>query len=137
MDDTFMMCRRECLADLLADFHRTLDWNNLLVLNHLSQVSSLDEGHRDELHSSAFAEIVNAEDVLVRDAAGEKEFLLKALQDFRIRHELWPNDLERNHTIELQIVCLVDAAHTSFAQLAFHAIAWAEIRRWRRNATRR
>src|SRR5690242_3356099 len=133
MDNAFVVGRSQCLADLFADLYSPFNRKNLLILNHFRQIASLDEGHRDELHSSAFAKIVDTQHVLMRDATGQQKLLLESLQDLRVRHQVSTDDFEGDHAIKLQVIGLVDAAHAPFAQFAFETIAWTEIRTRRRS----
>src|SRR6185312_16628483 len=127
MHNAFVVRSGQRLANLFSDLYSTRDRQNLLLLHDFRQVAPLDEGHGDELHPSAFAEIVDTQDMLVRDAAGQQKFLLESLQDLRVRHQVPTDDFEGDHAIELKVVSLVDAAHPSFAELAFYAIARTEI----------
>ena len=76
------------------------------------------------------AEIVNAEDVLVRDLPREEELLLEAPFEVRAagdrREDLRSNHLERDRDAELLVLRLVDRAHAADAQQALDAVAAGE-----------
>ena len=46
------------------------------------EVGAVDVRHRDVLDAVDLAEVVNADDVLVRDLAGQQQFALEAALDF-------------------------------------------------------
>src|SRR5215469_12185685 len=112
------------LANLFANVECLFQRKYVFRLYDLSKAASLNEGHGDELHSSPFAQVVDAQDMLVGNAAGKQQFLLESLHNVRICHQFGTNDLERHHTIQLKIVGLVNAPHSTFPEFAFNAIAW-------------
>ena len=92
------------------------------------QILAVHEGHRDELETLDLAQIVDAEDVLVRDLRPEEQLLLEPLDGGRIGHEPGANDLDRDHPVELAVVGLVDAAHAAFAEQGLDVVAGAQLR---------
>ena len=52
------------------------------------QVSALNQGHGDVLNAIAIAEVMYAEDVLMRDLAGQQNLLLETLHVLRIAGEV-------------------------------------------------
>ena len=91
------------------------------------QVRPLDERHRDVLDAVGLTQIVNAEDVLVRDLPREQQLLLEAPlevdADAGIRQHLGPDHLERDRDAELLVLRLVDRAHAADAQQPLDAVA--------------
>ena len=49
-----------------------------------TQVLTLNKLHGDELHAVGFAQVVNANDILVRDLRRQEELLLESRQNRRI-----------------------------------------------------
>jgi hypothetical protein len=50
----------------------TLERHPAFFAHHLREVASIHVSHRNELHGVVFAEIVNAQDVGMRNAAGQQ-----------------------------------------------------------------
>ena len=59
--------RFESPADLLHDVDGLFGWQFSALMDEGAQVVALDELHGDELHAVGFAEVVDADDVAVRD----------------------------------------------------------------------
>ena len=94
------------------------------------QLLALDERHGDELDAVDLAELVNADDVLVRDLARQQELLLEAALEHRgrrgVRGHFRPDHLERDDDAELGVPRLVDGPHAADAEQADDVIAGAE-----------
>ena len=94
------------------------------------EIGALDVRHRDVLDAVDLAEVVNADDVLVRDLAREQQLALEAALDFRgrrrIRHHLGPNHLDRDRDAELRVPRLIDRAHAADAEQPDDVIARAK-----------
>ena len=96
---------------------------------HRRQVVALDVRHRDVLDAVDLAEVVNADDVLVRDLAGEQQLVLEALFRRRQRDAAPPvraNHLQRDRDAQLRVPGLVDRAHAADAEDPDDVIARAE-----------
>ena len=91
-----------------------------------AQVLTFDELHGDELHAFGFAQVVNANDVLVRDLARQDQFLLEARENSRIAGKVGPNYLQSDRAIDFEIVRFVDRAHAAHAQQCLDFVAAAE-----------
>ena len=94
------------------------------------EVGALDVRHRDVLDAVDLAEVVNADDVLVRDLAREQQLALEAALDFRrgrrIRHHLRTDDLDRDGDAEFGVPRLVDRTHAADAEQSDDVIAGPE-----------
>jgi hypothetical protein len=80
-----------------------------------------------EMKRTDGAHIVNAENVLVRDPAGENKFLLEAFQRVALADGAFADHFDGNRAIEIFVVGLIHAAHAALAQKAFDAIARPEV----------
>ena len=94
--------RIQSLAYLLNDLHRFLWSKFLLLADEGSQILTLDELHRDELHARGFTEVVNADHVAVRDLVSEQQLLLKTGQDCRVRSQFRPDDFQRDEPSQVR-----------------------------------
>jgi len=78
-----------------------------LAREDAGQVGALDVRHRDVLDAVDLAEVVDADDVPVRDLPGEQQFPLEPLLDLlggrRIRHRLRADDLDRDRDFQLLV----------------------------------
>ena len=90
------------------------------------QIHPLDIRHRDVLDAVDLAEVVNADDVLVRHLPSEQKFLLESSLQLSARAvfgvHLRSDDLERDGHAQLGIPSLIDGAHSSDPQEADYVI---------------
>ena len=126
VDHAFVMCRFECGAQLAREFEGAVEGQASFLVDQAGEIAAFDEGHGDELDAANVAEIVDAQDVLLRDLAGEQELLFEALHGLRIRGQLRADQFQRDGAAELGVVGLVDRAHSAFAEQRFDAVASAE-----------
>ena len=106
----------ERIAELAGEFETTVEWKRMFFLENGVKIPAVHEGHGDEFHAVGLAQVVNAQDILVRDSAGEKKFVFEALNDLGIAGEVGLQDFQSNETVEFAIVGFVDAAHAAFAK---------------------
>ena len=93
------------------------------------EVVALDVRHRDVLDAVDLAQIVNPDDVLVRDLPGEEQFLLEPLFGFRRRAaaaRVDANHLQCDGNAQLGVPGLVDRAHAADAKHLDDVIPRAE-----------
>ena len=126
MDHAFGVCRGERLRHLPGDADRARQRQAAFAAEDRVQVLAVHVGHRDELQALDVAEVVNPEDVLVRDLRAEQQLLLEALHGGGVGDEAGPDDLDGDVAIELAVVRLVDAAHPAFAEGVLDVVARAE-----------
>ena len=86
MDHGFAVSSVQGGAQLLGNVESALDGELPLRLQDVMEVGAVDEGHRNELRPGNIAQIVNAENVPVRNLAGQQQLLLEALHGFRMNH---------------------------------------------------
>jgi len=79
MDDTFSVGGGEGLRDLAADRDGTIERQPALAAEDAVQILAIHEGHGDELEAVDFSQVVDAENVLVRDLRPEQQLLLEPL----------------------------------------------------------
>src|SRR5579884_1465493 len=94
--------------------------------NELLQVLAVDPRHGNETKTVRFAEVVDAQHVPVRDAAGQQDLLLQLFQTVGVFRQLGPYYFERHAAVQIQVGGPVHAAHTAFAGQLFDAIARTE-----------
>ena len=80
MDDAGFVRRLQARGDLPGERHHFRD-RQALVAQNRRQVRPLDVRHRDVLDAVDLSEVVNADDVLVRDLTRQEQFLLEAPLD--------------------------------------------------------
>ena len=79
VDDAFGVRGGERVGDLPRDRDGALDRQPAFAAQDAVQILAVHEGHRDELEALDFAQVVDAEDVLVRDLRAEEQLLLEPL----------------------------------------------------------
>ena len=77
--DALLVRGGQALRDLLRDLDHALERQRACLAQHLRQRLAFDERHRQVLDAVDLAEVVNADDVLVRDLARQHELALEAL----------------------------------------------------------
>ena len=80
MDYALVVCGLQSFTDLPEDLCHAREGQASLAAHQRRQVLAVDVLHRQELHASGFAEVVDAQDVLVGDVAGELNLALETLQ---------------------------------------------------------
>ena len=114
------------LRGLLDDIDGLFSGQLLALMDEGAKVDAFDVLHGDELHAVGFAEVVDADDVAVRDLGGEDELLLEALNDGGVAGVFAADGLERNDAIQLDVARLVDGSHAALAEQREDFIALAE-----------
>ena len=108
--------------DLADDRHHPGNGQLGRVAQDRRQVRAFDVRHRDVLDAVDLSEVVNADDVLVGDLAGEQELLLEPALDILrpvgILRRLRANDLQRDGDVQLRVPRLIDGAHPADAELS-------------------
>ena len=87
------------------------------------QVFAVDVLHGEESLAIDFAHVVDAANVGMRDAAGDADFVAKALEQTFVARGFVGQKLERDRLAERQIVGAVDFAHAAFAEQRDDAVA--------------
>lgn len=80
-----------------------------------------------ENEGADFTHVVNPKNILVRNLAGEKQFLLEALERRSFTYNALANNFYGDHAVERFVAGLVDAAHSSLSEKRLDVIARAEI----------
>src|SRR5262249_55482280 len=88
----------------------------------VAQILAVKELHRDEADLVVRADVVEGNDVRVRDLAAERELLLEARQHRRVGDAV-AKQLDRDGLVELEVLGLIDDRHASAADLLADAVA--------------
>src|SRR5579875_2461612 len=105
-----------------------LQGKTALLLQKMTQVLAFNVGHGDEFHSVCVAEVVDAENVAVGDAAGKQQFLLESSHGLRVCGEFRAEQLESYNPVKLPIARLENQSHASLAQERLDPIAKTKVR---------
>ena len=116
MHDPFGVRRFEGIRDLANGFGRLFGREFPPLGQRRAEVLSLDVFHGDELDAFGLAQVKNPDDVLVGNLARQDQFLLEALEDFRVACELRPDDFQHHQPVHFAVSGLVDRAHSSHTQ---------------------
>src|SRR5439155_5925739 len=95
---------------------RPLRRESTLLRQQAAPVLPLDVVHADELDPLRFAQVENADHVLVRHLPGQDQLLLEPPQHLLLIGELGTDHLERHDAVELAVARLVDRPHAALAQ---------------------
>ena len=127
MDDAFGVRRLETRHKPAHDVDALLRATSLpLRVRMRAQVLTLDELHGDELHAVGFVQVVDADDVLMRDLPRQHQFLLEARQNGGIARKIGTNDLQSDNALHFHVAGLVDRAHAAHAEQLLDLVAAAE-----------
>jgi hypothetical protein len=86
------------------------------VMQQAAQVAAAHVFHGDELQPARFADIEDADDVLVGDLPRQQQLLREALNDLRMFRQIGPDALESDYAVNVAVMCLVDSAHAAHAE---------------------
>ena len=131
MDHAGVVRRLEAGRHLARNRDDSRNWQPRVVAQNGGQIGALDVGHRDVLHAVDLAEIVNADDVLVRDLPRQQKLLLEAAFDVvcgvAILRCLGADDLQRDGDVQFGIPRLIDRAHAANAELPEDCVSRSEL----------
>src|SRR5438128_7882443 len=116
MNDPYAVRGFKRSADLLHDLDCFLGGELVFLVYEGAESLTLDVLHGDELHPLGFAQVVNANYILVGDLASEEQFLLEAIEDGLVAGKIGPNDFQGDWPTQLAVHGFVDRAHSAFAQ---------------------
>ena len=83
MDDARLVRGFEAAGDLPGEKQRARNRQLAVSVQHGREIVALHVRHRDVLDAVDLAEVVNADDVLVRDLAREQQLVLESLFGLR------------------------------------------------------
>ena len=128
MDDALLVRGGEALADLPEEGERRSATGSFPSrLSRVREVLALDELHGHEPDALGLADVVDAQDVLVRDPAREGDLAPEALERHRAVGDVLAEELERDVAVELAVVDQVDGAHAAAAERAHDLVAGADL----------
>ncbi len=104
-----------------------LERKRAFFLENLAEILAFNEGHGDELGALEIVQIVNAQDILVRNSAGKKQFLFEALDDRGVADEIRLKRFERDRAREFLIERSVHLAHAASTEKFFDAKPGAKV----------
>ena len=130
VDDSRLVCGNEPFRYLLRDLECPRYGQPTFLAQHVRQVASFDERHRQVLDAVDLADVVNADDVLVRDLARKQKLTLETMlelgrypgigADFRF------DDFERDCEAQFVVPRLVHHTHAARSELPQNPVARAE-----------
>jgi hypothetical protein len=126
VDDPALVRGGEPETDLPRDLDRLVARRTAQTPEHGGEILAIDVLHDDEDLIVLRGDVVGAADVRVRDAAGDTDFLAKAVELGAARVDAGREEFERDGLVELEVVRAVDLAHAALAQEADDAVARAE-----------
>ncbi len=131
MHDAGFVRRDQAGDDATRDVQRAPDRQRLCSFEDGREIRALDERHRDVLDAVDVAEIVNSNDVRVRDLARQQQFALETTFDLGRRSgsdgNLGADHLDSDGDAKFRVPGLVDRAHAAHAQLADDVVAAAKL----------
>ena len=131
MYDPGLVRRGESRCHLPGDHEHAIDRQPSLALQDRGEVRSLDVRHRDVQDVVDVTEIVDADNVGVRDLAREQQLAFEALFEgsgrLLVQRGVGPHDLDGHGDLEHLVPGLVHRAHAAGAEQADDVVARAEI----------
>ena len=138
VDDTRLVRRAHAANHLPRDRDGTRDGQLTLFLQDRREIAALDVGHRQVLDAVDLAEIVDADDVLVRDLTGEQQLAFEPLLEIprhrRIRGDLRTDHFQRDRDSQRVVPRLIHGAHAADTEQTNQVIARPEGRTGRERA---
>src|SRR5437660_520670 len=116
MDNTFGVSSGKSGANLLDDVQSLVGRQLTALAEQAAQVLPNDVFHSDEFNSAGFADIEDANDVLMCYLASKQKFLLKALDYLRIFRKIRTDAFQGDDAINVAVVGFVHRAHAAQAQ---------------------
>src|SRR5215469_4203377 len=116
MNNVFAVSSSETVEHLPNDVDRVIDLQFPSLREQLAQVSALYIFHSDEFEALDLAQVVNSHDVAMGHLAGQKNFLLKPLEDVRVCRQFGTDDLQGDETIQGAISGFVYGTHASLTE---------------------
>ena len=97
-----------------------------LAAQHRRQRFTLDQFHDDEVRIAFVTEIVDVDDVGMREPGGGLRFIRKALDEIVVGRKLVAQHLDRNATAQQQVGAAVHDRHPAGTQAGIDAVAAVE-----------
>ncbi len=131
MYHTGLMRRREARRDLACNAQRARQRKRTVARENRGEIRAADVRHRDVLDAVDLAEVVDADDVLVRYLARDEQLTLEAtIEGFGcgriVCFRPMQDGLERDGNAELVVPRVIDRAHPSGAEKLDDSIASAD-----------
>ena len=117
------MRRIERVRDLAADRERAGGVERALRAQERPEVRALDEAHREVEAAVDVAGVVDRNDVRVLERHRELRLAREALVEALVERELGRDQLQRDRSLQAQVVGAVDDAHPAPADQLLDAIA--------------
>ncbi len=116
MDNTFFVCRFECVRYIDGDFDDSLDGKRVF-LNQVFQRFTIHELHGDERTPAFLGDLINRADIRMVERGSSACLAPKALQRGAVVGEVIGKELERHGPVKERVFCLVHHTHTAAADL--------------------
>ena len=127
MDHAFGVRSSQRFGDLLRKLQDALQRHLRIVANDVLQILAFDERHGNEAETADIAHVVDTQDVLMGNLAGENQLLLEALQRIRLADGSVAHDFDGYGAVQVFIVGLINSAHAALAEKSFDAVTRTEI----------
>ena len=127
MNDILLVRGGQRIGKLHCEIQHAFQGKLRVVFDDLVEVLAVHKRHGDELHPLEIAQVVDTQDVPVRDLTGEDELLLEAAQGVSLAHRSLAHHLDRDDPVELFVPRFVDPPHAALADHAFNVVPRTEI----------
>ena len=111
VDEALCVCRIERARNLPADRERAGGFERGLRREQRFEVGSLDEPHRQEETAVDVPGVVDRNDVRMLERHRELRLTGEALVEALVQRELGRDELERNRSLQTQVVRAIDDPH--------------------------
>src|SRR5438270_13060328 len=106
---------RKSRRELVKQSQKLIYRESLLLNKHVCNGLSLNELHRNEQQTFVLTNIVDANDVRMRQFSSNEKFLFKFLTQSRLAGYKGQNDLECDRFVHEKIPSLVNGTHAAIA----------------------
>ena len=123
MDEPPCVSGVEGLGHLCADGDRAGGLERAFLLQQALEIRALDVAHREVQLPVGFAGVMDGDDVGMLECGSEARFDEEALAKPAILRKAWREQLERDGSLERDVIGAVDDAHATAPEQLLDAVA--------------
>jgi hypothetical protein len=113
---------------LPSNLNSLVAWQTPNAPEQRRQVLTVNELHRDEMHSVDFTDVIHATNIWVGYLAGDAHLVVETREHPYIKRNRFWQEFQRDRLIELEVFGFVDLAHPAAAKQADDSISIREHR---------
>ncbi len=128
MQNLTVVRRRETRTELTREFQSLVRRQSANSAQQRREILAVDVFHGEKVVAGAFADVIHAAHVWMRNLPGESNFLKEAREPVVAIGDVAWQELERNSLCKFQVLGAIDLAHAAAAQQADDPVAAGQYR---------